>query len=101
MSKEALALKNLRNRIIGFQASVNVYRVIDDEIRRYDPHWQGDFSWQRKKTVVDRNEKIQRLERALERSREALKQYSHELCHGYSAREALAEIEAILKGEGR
>lgn len=56
------ALKFLRERVVGFQASRNVFRVIDEEIKKYDQSYEPQTgSQKRKQFVTDRNDLIQEL----------------------------------------
>lgn len=78
----AEALKYLKQRILGFQASNNVYRIINEEILKYDPSYD-DFGVTklRRNLVIDKSAEIESLrkELAAEKARsaklvEALKQ---------------------------
>lgn len=71
-TKTAEALKFLRSRVVGFLASNNVYRVIDGEILKYDSTYQADTRRMRKKTVIDRNDRIQELEKELAELRDLI-----------------------------
>ena len=55
-------LKRLRARVVGYSASRNVFRVIDDEIQKADPNYKPNYSARaRKAVVVERNELVQKL----------------------------------------
>lgn len=106
MSEIAQALKRLRARVVGFQASNNVYRVIDEEIKKYDPTWIGDQRRARKKQIADRNDLVQDLQAKCERLEKALICVSNDLdAIKPEFKEELSELisevqQALAEGEG-
>lgn len=59
---KAETLKRLRARVVGYSASRNVFRVIDDEIQKADPSYKPNYSARaRSKVVIERNELVEKL----------------------------------------
>ena len=90
--KIADALKFLRKRIVGFQASNNVFRVVDEEISKHDPDYQiPDGPMKRRRQIADRENLIKTLKAKLAQNDVDLK----------LAQEEITAIKAkLLKFEG-
>lgn len=76
--RTAEALKFLRTRVVGFQASNNVFRVIDEEILKYDKDYVPDTPRDRRKFVFDRNIQLQKSRELVGRLEPILKDLENE-----------------------
>lgn len=75
-SGTANALKFLRERVVGYQASNNVFRVIEEEIRKYDPTYESfDSARLRRKQVADRNNIMEEQSKLLDEARKVIEFY--------------------------
>lgn len=63
----ANALKRVFNRQIGFLVSANAFRVLCEEIEKYDPFFKMPNSSERRRFVADRNAEMQNLKETIAR----------------------------------
>ena len=59
------ALKRVFDRQVGYMVSANAFRVLAEEIQKYDPAFVLPGSFARRKFVADRNDKIQELKQTI------------------------------------
>lgn len=63
----AKALKRVFDRQVGYMVSANAFRVLAEEIKKYDPSFVLPNGFARRKFVADRNDQIQELKETIAR----------------------------------
>lgn len=109
----ANALKRVFNRQIGYMVSANAFRVLCEEIEKYDPFFKMPNSSERRRFVADRNAEMQSLKQTIARQTrviEKLREQRNYYCdmaqmpdksYQEHLEECDAELEAIeQQGEG-
>lgn len=72
----ANALKRVFNRQIGFLVSANAFRVLCEEIEKYDPFFKMPNSSERRRFVADRNAEMQNLKETIARQAKVIEKLS-------------------------
>lgn len=75
----ANALKRVFNRQIGFLVSANAFRVLCEEIEKYDPFFKMPNSSERRRFVADRNAEMQNLKETIARQARVIEKLKERL----------------------
>lgn len=77
----ANALKRVFNRQIGFLVSANAFRVLCEEIEKYDPFFKMPNSSERRRFVADRNVEMQNLKEIIARQAKVIEKLKGMVSH--------------------